>query len=51
MRETALTYFSDLSVLIKEDFSIVFDNVMTEILKTCMADDEFKEVNNKKDKA
>jgi hypothetical protein len=49
LRETALTYFSDLSVLIKEDFSIVFDHVMTEILKTCMAEDEFKQVNGKKD--
>ena len=35
LRETGITYFSDLSVLIKEDMAPVFDQVMVEIIKTC----------------
>ena len=36
LRETSISYFSDLTVLIKEEIAPVFDQVMTEILKTCM---------------
>ena len=42
LRETAITYFSDLSVLIKEDMKPVFDEVITEIIKTCVKEDEFQ---------
>lgn len=43
LRETAVTYFADLTVLVKEDISEIFDEVMDEILKTCNTEDEFKE--------
>jgi HEAT repeat protein len=36
LKETSISYFSDLTVLIKEEIAPVFDQVMTEILKTCM---------------
>ena len=36
LRETSISYFSDLTFLIKEEIAPVFDQVMTEILKTCM---------------
>lgn len=42
LRETAITYFSDLSVLLGEEMAPVFEQVMGEILKTCNADDEIK---------
>ena len=48
LRETSITYFSDLSVLIKEDMAPVFETVITEILKTCEKDEEFKETLNEK---
>ena len=41
LRETAMTYFSDLSVLLKEDIAPVFDQVLTEILRTMNAEDEY----------
>jgi hypothetical protein len=47
LRETAITYFSDLSVLIKEDMKPIFDEVMTEIIKTCVKEDEFAQVEKK----
>ena len=43
LRETAISYFSDLSVLMKEDIAPVFETVMTEIIKTCMQEDQMKE--------
>ena len=43
LRETAVTYFADLSVFLKDDIAPVFDQVMTEILKTCNAADEYKD--------
>lgn len=43
LRETAVTYFADLTVLVKEDITEIFDEVMDEILKTCNTEDEFKE--------
>lgn len=42
LRDTAITYFSDLSILIEEEIAPVFDQVMAEIIKTCNADDEIK---------
>ena len=50
LRDTAISYFSDLSILLGEEMAPVFDQVMTEILKTCNADDEIK-VNEDKDGA
>jgi len=50
LRETAITYFSDLSVLLGEEMAPVFEQVMGEIIKTCNADDEIK-VNEDKDGA
>ena len=35
LRETAVTYFADLSVLLKEDIAPYFTQVMDEILKIC----------------
>ena len=43
LRETAISYFSDLTVLMKEEIAPVFDQVMTEVLKTCLKEDEYKQ--------
>lgn len=51
LRETAVTYFADLTVLVKEDITEIFDEVMDEILKTCNTEDEFKEQYKNKDGA
>lgn len=48
LRETAISYFSDLSVLLKEDIAPVFETVMTEIIATCVKEDEMKETFEKK---
>jgi hypothetical protein len=40
LRETAMTYFSDLSTLLKEDIAPVFDQVLNEIIKSMNAEDE-----------
>ena len=48
LRETAISYFSDLSVLLKEDFAPVFETVITEIIATCVKEDEMKESYEKK---
>jgi hypothetical protein len=50
LRETAISYFSDLTVLMKEEIAPVFDQVMTEILKTCMQEDKFEETYENKKK-
>jgi hypothetical protein len=42
LRETAISYFSDLTVLLKEEIAPVFNQVMTEVLKTCMKEDDYK---------
>ena len=42
-----MTYFSDLAVLVKEEIAGVSDQVLGEILKTCHAEDEFKEAAGK----
>ena len=47
LRETAMTYFSDLAVLVKEEIADIFDEVVGEILKTCHAEDEFNETQKK----
>ena len=39
LRETAMTYFADLSILLKEDISPVFNQVIDEILKTMNSED------------
>ena len=51
LRETAITYFSDLSVLIKEEMQVIFEPVVTEILTTLKKEDEFKETVEKKEEA
>uniref|UniRef100_A0A7S3FVR3 Importin N-terminal domain-containing protein n=1 Tax=Strombidium rassoulzadegani TaxID=1082188 RepID=A0A7S3FVR3_9SPIT len=51
LRETAFTYFSDLSVLIKEEIKPIVDQVLTQILKTCTQELEFKKVEEKGDEA
>lgn len=38
LRETAITYFSDLSVLLKEDMHPYFTPVMDQIVKICLED-------------
>lgn len=43
LRETSITYFADLAVFLKDDIAPVFDTVMSEILKTCQASDEYKD--------
>ena len=35
-----MTYFSDLSALLKEDIAPIFDQVVNEILKTMNADEQ-----------
>ena len=42
LRETAITYFADLSIFLKDDIAPVFDQIITEIIKTCVASDEYK---------
>jgi hypothetical protein len=39
LKETAISYFSDLSILIKEEIAPIFDTVLNEIIKTMMAED------------
>lgn len=51
LRETSITYFADLSVFLKDDIAPVFDQVMTEILKTCNAVDEYKDPNKESTEA
>jgi len=51
LRETAVTYFADLSLLIKEDIAPIFDTVLNEILKTMLAEDAFKKDESDKPKA
>ena len=48
LRETSISYFSDLTVLLKEGIAPVFNQVMTEVLKTCMKEDNFNETYEKK---
>mmetsp|Transcript_1414 Transcript_1414/g.1904 ORF Transcript_1414/g.1904 Transcript_1414/m.1904 type:complete len:251 (+) Transcript_1414:1136-1888(+) len=49
IRETALTYFSDLSVLMKEEIAPIFEQVITEILATCQKEENFTKQYNKKE--
>lgn len=44
LKETAFTYFSDLSVLLKEEMAPVFDQVINTILETMYAEDEHEQV-------
>jgi hypothetical protein len=50
LRETAISYFSDLSLLLKEEIAPVFETVMNEIIKTCMQEDQMKETYDTKEK-
>lgn len=43
LRETAITYFADLSIFLKNDIAPIFDQIITEIIKTCNASDEYKD--------
>lgn len=38
-----MTFFADLTVLIKEDIAPIFDEVITAIIQVCTKQDEFKE--------
>jgi len=42
LKETAITFFADLAVILKEDLKPVFDEVMSEILLTCVREDEMR---------
>ena len=44
LKETAFTYFSDLSILLKEEMAPVFDQVMNTILETMNAEDQHEKV-------
>ena len=44
LRETAMTFFYELSDLLGEDIAPIFNEVMTEILKTCNKEDDFEDV-------
>jgi len=48
LRETAITFFSDLSILMKEDMAPIFNQVIDNILKTCHMDDETNEIRKEK---
>ena len=48
LKETAMTYFSDLSILLKEDIAPVFDQVIASILLTMNREDEHEKVGEKK---
>jgi len=41
LRETAMTFFYELTDLLEEDIAPHFDEVMTELLKTCNKEDDF----------
>jgi hypothetical protein len=44
LKETAITYFADLSVFLgDQDFAPYFDKVIEEILKTCNEDNDLKD--------
>ena len=45
-----MTYFADLSILIREDIAPIFEQVIGEILKTCNSESEFIEIKKTKDK-
>jgi hypothetical protein len=47
LRETSISYFSDLTVLLKEEIAPVFNQVMNEVLKTCMKEDNHNETYEK----
>lgn len=49
LRETAFNFFSDLSYLIKEGIQPIFEQILTEILKSCKEDAEMIEVKNQKE--
>jgi len=49
LRETAMTFFYELTDLLEEDIAPHFNEVVTELLKTCNKDDEFEDT--KKDGA
>lgn len=51
LKETAISYFSDLACLIKEDMAPIFETVINEILKTMNADDEYNEEKGEKKNA
>ena len=42
-----MSYFSDLSVLLKEDIAPVFDQVMAAILETMNQEDQYEKVEKK----
>ena len=44
LRETAMTFFYELSCLLGEGIAPIFPEVMPEILKTCTRDDDFEDV-------
>ena len=48
LRETALSYFGDLAVLMKEEIQPVIDQVLNEIIKTIKNENDFKEVKKEK---
>lgn len=43
LRETAISYFAELSRILKGDMAPIIDQVLTEILKTCKSNEGVKE--------
>lgn len=50
LRETALSYFSEISKILKNDMAPIFDKVLEQIFATCVSEEGIQSTTEKKDK-
>jgi len=50
LRETALSYFSEISKILRNEMAPIFDKVLEQIIATCISEEGIKSQGEKKDK-